>query len=257
MKIILSVACLAAFLAPLSLNAEENVEENLKSVMLHLDKTQKESAQKIEELTAENKKLSNRNRDLGIMNKDLSSANIQLLNQIGELNTQLEALKEENQLLRNKIADVPVREVQTASLSSTPAQAPERITPASLEQQPKGKPPERFGPDLDQIQPPAPKPVVKQENKDPDAEPIPDFSLSGARRNIIFNQDVHLSDGTVLIVNINTATDRELRLIPGVTPGLAKKIMAERPYGSIWEIMKLEGVSRKRVEALAPYITTE
>ena len=65
----------------------------------------------------------------------------------------------------------------------------------------------------------------------------------------------HLSDGTVLLVNINTATEREVRLIPGVGPALAKKIIAERPYSSIWELMKIDGINRNKVEAMAPYMT--
>ena len=112
MKQYLSVAFVATLLAPLSLfAAEAKVEEDLKSVMLHLDKTQKESAQKIEDLTKENEKLAKRNRDLGTMNKDLSSANIQLLKQMNDLQTEVASLQEENKVLQEKLSDVPVREV--------------------------------------------------------------------------------------------------------------------------------------------------
>ena len=265
MKQYLSVAFLATLLAPLSLfAAEAKVEEDLKSVMLHLDKTQKESAQKIEDLTKENEKLAKRNRDLGTMNKDLSSANIQLLKQMNDLQTEVASLQEENKVLQEKLSDVPVREVQTASLSSTPAiqssrtttKPSARITPASLEKQEQTKPTQRFGPSFAESKSEAKTLPALQVKTEPDAEPIPDFSLSGARKNNQYDQSEHLSDGTVLLVNINKATERELRLIPGVGPALAGKIIAHRPYESIWELMKIDGLGRQRVNALAPYITT-
>ena len=143
MKYFLSVAFMAALIAPLSLLAQEQVEKDLKSVMLHLDKTQKEAAQKIEELEASNEKLTRRNRDLSTMNKDLSSANIRLLKQLEELKSEVAAFEEENQLLETKLADVPVREVETASLTPAPVPAPartaNRITPASLEKKAQSK----------------------------------------------------------------------------------------------------------------------
>lgn len=258
------VAFLAILLAPLSLfAADAKVEEDLKSVMLHLDKTQKESAQKINDLTEENKKLQKRNRDLGIMNKDLSSANIQLLKQMNDLKTQVVTLQEENKVLQEKLSDVPVKEVQTASLSSTPPMQPaktapsstQRITPATLEQKSKPIPQPRFGPSFADSQPKTLEPPKVSETSD--AEPIPDFSLSGARRNNQFDQSEHLSDGTVLLVDINKANERELRLVPGIGPALADKIVAHRPYESIWELMKIDGVGRQRVNTLAPYITTD
>lgn len=261
MKQFLLVACMAALLAPLSLLAQEKLEKDLKSVMVHLDKTQKESAQKIEELTNDNEKLTRRNRDLSTMNKDLSSANIRLLKQLEELKSEVATLSEENQILQTKLADVPVREVQTASLSPSPVPAranmANRITPASLEQKTKAKeaPTERFGPDFAENSPVA-EPVA-QKSSEPESEPIPDFSLSGARNNPDINASEHLSDGTLLLVNINTATERELRLIPGVGPAMATRILENRPYKSIWDLLKVQNIGRKRIETLAPYITTE
>lgn len=264
MKQYLSVAFLATLLAPLSLfSADATVEEDLKSVMLHLDKTQKESAQKIDDLSEENLKLEKRNRDLGIMNKDLSSANIQLLKQMNELKTQIASLQEENKVLQEKLSDVPVKEVQTASLSSTPViqttitvpSQSQRITPATLEQKSKAKEQPRFGPSFDEAQPKTQEPLTVA--TDSDAEPIPDFSLSGARNNKPFDHSEPLSDGTVLLVDINKANERELRLVPGLGPALATKIINNRPYASIWELMKIEGLGRQRVNTLAPYITTE
>lgn len=270
----LTVALSFALFASLSLFADDTeLENDLKSVMLHLDKTQKESAQKIEALTATNEKLTKRNKELSIMNKDLSSANIQLLNQLGELKVHAQSLEQETRLLREKLSDEPVREIQTASLSPTPAPKPtrttptasDRITPATLEGKKAAKPKERFGPIFAETEPET-APVEPPKNQvglqleplpQTLGEPVPDFSLSGARRANALNMEEHLSDGTVLLVNINTATDRELRLIPGVGPALAKKIIADRPYNSIWELMKIDGINRNKVEAMAPYMTME
>ncbi|NET40281.1 MAG: helix-hairpin-helix domain-containing protein [Cyanothece sp. SIO1E1] len=86
----------------------------------------------------------------------------------------------------------------------------------------------------------------------------PDFSKSGSNVNqelSSFNEP--LSDGTLLLVNLNTATERELRMIPGVGANLARKIINNRPYGSVWSLMKIEGVGKKRVESLAPHVTVE
>lgn len=69
--------------------------------------------------------------------------------------------------------------------------------------------------------------------------------------------DEHLSDATVLLVNLNTATERELRLIPGVGGALATRIVRNRPYESVWDLMKLEGMGKKRIETLEQYIVIE
>ena len=86
----------------------------------------------------------------------------------------------------------------------------------------------------------------------------PDFSKTSANANHL-NTDFNapLTDSTVLLVNINIATERELKMIPGVGGALASKIVNNRPYASVWELMKIEGVGKKRVENLAPYITIE
>lgn len=54
-----------------------------------------------------------------------------------------------------------------------------------------------------------------------------------------------LTDGSILLVNINTASDKELRLIPGVGGNLAAEIVANRPYNSIWDLMRLDVIGKK------------
>ena len=93
----------------------------------------------------------------------------------------------------------------------------------------------------------------------PDLEPFgPNFSKSAATSQSETNSfSAPYSEGTVLLVNINSATERELRMIPGVGGNLAKRIVENRPYDSIWALMKLEGMGRKRIETLSQYMTLE
>lgn len=93
----------------------------------------------------------------------------------------------------------------------------------------------------------------------PGLEPFgPSFSKPSANSDAAVNDfNAPYSEGTVLLVNINTATEKELRMIPGVGGNLARRIVENRPYDSIWGLMQLEGVGRKRIEVLSAYMTLE
>jgi competence protein ComEA len=56
------------------------------------------------------------------------------------------------------------------------------------------------------------------------------------------------------LVDINSATQKELEDIKGVGPASAKKIIAGRPYKSVDELSKA-GLSAKAVEAMKPFVT--
>ncbi|MCK7507221.1 MAG: helix-hairpin-helix domain-containing protein [Desulfobacterales bacterium] len=55
------------------------------------------------------------------------------------------------------------------------------------------------------------------------------------------------------LVDINSATQKELEDIKGVGPASAKKIIAGRPYKSVDELSKA-GLSAKAVEAMKPFV---
>jgi len=55
-------------------------------------------------------------------------------------------------------------------------------------------------------------------------------------------------------VDINTATARELATLPGIGPGLAKGIIAGRPYASAAELERVPRLSAKVVEKLTPLV---
>ena len=55
-------------------------------------------------------------------------------------------------------------------------------------------------------------------------------------------------------VDINAATAKELTTLPGIGPGLAKSIIAGRPYASAAELERVPRLSVKGVETLAPLV---
>lgn len=56
------------------------------------------------------------------------------------------------------------------------------------------------------------------------------------------------------LIDLNTASDKELESIKGVGPATAKKIVAGRPYKSVDELSKA-GLSAKQVNAMKPFVT--
>ena len=55
-------------------------------------------------------------------------------------------------------------------------------------------------------------------------------------------------------VDINTASAKELATLPGIGPGLAKGIIAGRPYTSAAELERVPRLSAKTIEALMPLV---
>jgi len=56
------------------------------------------------------------------------------------------------------------------------------------------------------------------------------------------------------LVDLNTASEKELESIKGVGPATAKKIVAGRPYKSVDELSK-SGLSTKQIDAIKPLVT--
>ncbi len=56
------------------------------------------------------------------------------------------------------------------------------------------------------------------------------------------------------LIDLNSASEKELESIKGVGPATAKKIVAGRPYKSVDELSK-SGLSAKQVEAIKPFVT--
>lgn len=60
-----------------------------------------------------------------------------------------------------------------------------------------------------------------------------------------------------LIVNINTATEAELRAVPGIGATRAAQIVASRPYESVDDLERIAGIGGKTLDSLRPFVTVE
>lgn len=63
--------------------------------------------------------------------------------------------------------------------------------------------------------------------------------------------------GIFFRVNVNTADEQTLQLLPGVGPALAQKIVAERnkkPFESFEDLTRVGGIGGKTAIRLAPYV---
>jgi DNA uptake protein ComE-like DNA-binding protein len=54
-------------------------------------------------------------------------------------------------------------------------------------------------------------------------------------------------------LDINTATEKELRLIPGIGPVMAGRIIAARPFRSADDLKKVSGIGGKKYDQIRPY----
>lgn len=64
------------------------------------------------------------------------------------------------------------------------------------------------------------------------------------------------SEGS-LVVNINTASARELESLPGIGPALAQLIVQRRPYQSVEDLARVRGIGPESIASLRPFIKTE
>jgi len=60
------------------------------------------------------------------------------------------------------------------------------------------------------------------------------------------------------VVNLNTATAEELKLLPGVGPAKVRQILALRtsqPFRSVDELAKVKGIGDKMLASLRPHVS--
>jgi DNA uptake protein ComE-like DNA-binding protein len=60
-----------------------------------------------------------------------------------------------------------------------------------------------------------------------------------------------------LIVNINTASDKELRSLPSIGYARADEIIAHRPYASVDELSRVKGITPRVLDQLRPFVKTD
>ena len=54
-------------------------------------------------------------------------------------------------------------------------------------------------------------------------------------------------------LDINTATEKELKSIPDIGTAMARKIIAARPFKSADELKKVKGIGQKKYVEFRPY----
>ena len=66
------------------------------------------------------------------------------------------------------------------------------------------------------------------------------------------NIEIILKD-SIKKISLNKATYEELLQIPGIGPTLAKRIIENRPYEKIEDLMKVKGIGKKKFEKIKNY----
>jgi len=54
-------------------------------------------------------------------------------------------------------------------------------------------------------------------------------------------------------IDINTATEEELKTIPGIGPVMAARIIAARPFKSADDLKNVSGIGDKKYAEMRPY----
>jgi competence ComEA-like helix-hairpin-helix protein len=70
----------------------------------------------------------------------------------------------------------------------------------------------------------------------------------------LFKPRAAVAEKGSLRVNINTATIEELKTLPGIGPAKARLIVANRPYQSVEDLARLQGIGQKLARDLRPLI---
>lgn len=60
------------------------------------------------------------------------------------------------------------------------------------------------------------------------------------------------------VVNLNTATEQELEMLPGIGPAKVRAIVEyrrARPFRTVDELVRIKGIGRKMLRKLRPHLT--
>ena len=83
---------------------------------------------------------------------------------------------------------------------------------------------------------------------------VTDCKLEGDWRTLTFANGMTLRE---LIVNVNTATEAQLRTLPGIDKVIAGRIVAQRPFKRVNDLLRVDGIGPKVLEKIRPYVKVD
>jgi competence protein ComEC len=57
------------------------------------------------------------------------------------------------------------------------------------------------------------------------------------------------------LIDVNSASQKELEALPGIGPVIARRIIEGRPYRAVEDLIRIKGIGEKRLAEILPYVT--
>lgn len=75
--------------------------------------------------------------------------------------------------------------------------------------------------------------------------------IHGTRADNVNNINIQVSQSDdVIKVDINKGSVNELKSLPGIGETLAKRIIDNRPYGSVYDLIRVDGIGARKIQGL-------
>jgi len=98
------------------------------------------------------------------------------------------------------------------------------------------------------------RPRTAHPSSPPVVSPIPKPDASPAPGSAVVMSGSHAKEKTPLgRIDVNTATEKELRSVPGIGPVMAARIISARPFRSADDLKRVSGIGDKKYALIRPY----